>query len=472
MQQPVKKPPDNFSFDELFIEGERRMGIAASSDFERFDRQIAFAADSNHFKAALCGRRAGKTRELIYELRDSLNNHPGDSHAYIELTRPSAKRKLWRPFKRLNERYRWGLRFHESDLEVSHPNGAMLAVVGADKEQEIDKVRGLERLRLACIDECGKQKPLLLKYLVEDVIEPGLMDVNGSMLLSGTPGHALTGYWFDVTGQSPPLPGWSRHHWTVYDNPYIDAVRFITELLSRRGWDKDNPTFQREYLGKWIKDLSRLIFAYSKDNLIDALPAAPGEKSWTFVLTLDFGTASATSFVVLGYPPIGRKVYIFESHKEIGLAPTEVADRVRDLITKYHPIKIIGDVHGLGKAYAAEMIKRHNIAIIPANKANKRAVIEYVSDAFRTGQLLNYRENVTLDRELETLLWDEEHKDIADGQDDHETEALVYGYEHCPAYTNAVAPPPEEMDDVPEYVRRSGERRTDDAPYWAVEEEW
>ena len=468
-QQKVRDP-----IYDLLAEAERRAGILTSMESLRFQQQADFARDPSHFKAALCGRRAGKTRELIYEYKEQMDNHPGDTFVFVELTRPAAKNKLWRPFRRISEEKHWGLKFAEYDgLRVEHPNGAILIIVGADHWKEIDKIRGLERLRMAAIDECGAQKPANLKYLAEEVLEPGLMDVNGTLLLSGTPGPALTGYWYEITGQEPPRPGWSTHKWNVYSNPYLEGEKFIDALLIRRQWDRDNPIFQREYLGKWIKDLTRLIFAYSDDNVIKALPAF--DSSWSFVLAMDFGTTASTAWSVLGYPQYGHKVYICKSFKRAGLAPTEVADITRDLITEWHPDKVIGDLHGLGKAYAQEMAKRHGIAIQAADKANKRAAIEITSDAFRTGQLFNHISNETLDTELETLLWDEERQDIADGQDDHEAEALVYGYRECPAYANAVAPPVEELDDLPDWVDRPGiaheDAQVSEQPYW-YEQEW
>lgn len=461
-----------FSHEELLAEAERREAARKQLESVRFDKQRDFADDPSHFKAALCGRRAGKTREFVYQLRDSLSRYPGDTNVFVERTRPAAKNKLWRPFSRLNDEMDWGLHFGESELKIRHDNGSELIIVGSDTWKEIDKIRGLERLRLACIDECGQQKPENLRYLVEDVLEPGLMDVNGTLLLSGTPGLALTGYWYDVTGATPPKPGWSTHRWNAYDNPFIDGEGFINSLLERRNWDRENPVFQREYLGKWIRDLSRLIFAYGDDNVLNAVPMSVAEalrKGWTFILSIDYGTAASTAFVVLGYPPIGRNVYIFRSYKKAGLAPTEVADRTRDLIEEFKPAKIIGDLHGLGKAYAQEMVRRHGIAVQAADKANKRGVIEYVSDAFRTGQLFNHIKNETLDKELRTLLWDEERKDIADGQDDHESEALVYGFRECPVYANNLAAPDEpKHKEIPDgYPRRHEEEK----PYW-YEEEW
>lgn len=459
-----------FSCKELLAEAERRNAARAHLDSIRSDKQREFAKDPSQFRVAICGRRAGKTIEVIYEFKDSLDKNPGDTHVFIEQSRPSAIAKLWKPFKQLNDQHGWGLKFNlatsEAPMTIEHDNGSILYIVGADQEKHIDKVRGVPRLRLACVDECGKIKPLLLEYLVYEVLEPGLMDVNGKLILSGTPGLAPVGFWYEAS--SGKLPGWSTHHWTVYDNPFIDGEKAIEELLIRRNWDRDNPIFQREYLGLWIKDLTQLIFAFGEHNIIHVLPQI--NSGWTFILSLDFGTAAATSFVVLGYPPYGRNVYIFRSYKEIGLAPTEVADRVRDLIAEYHPSKVIGDLHGLGKAYAQEMIKRHNIVIQAADKSNKRGVIEYVSDGFRTGQILSYAENKTLHQELGTLLWDEEHKDIADGQDDHESEALVYGFRECSVYANDLLPPDEpKHKEIPEgYPQRYED---EEKPFW-YEEEW
>lgn len=440
----------------------------------RFEKQVQFANDPSHFKAALCGRRAGKTRELVYEYKESLDKYPDENNVFIELTRPSAKNKLWRPFRKLNKQYNWGYRFTSHDgLRVENPvNGSCLYVVGADRWDEIDKIRGLENIRFAAIDECGQQKPLNLQYLTEEVLEPALMDVDGRLSLCGTPGLSPIGFWWEVTGQQPPKPGWDVHHWTVYDNPFLNGEKFIKELLIRRQWTKDNPIFQREYLGRWIRDVMRLVYAYDQSvNEISDIPDIG--KGWTFVLAMDFGTVASTAWAILGFGPYGFKVFVLKSFKKAGLAPTEVADITRDLIQEWHPDIIVGDLGGLGKAYAEEMMRRHGIAIKAAQKSHKRATIDFVSDALRTGQLLSVKENRTLHQEWSTLIWDDEKKDIAAGQDDHESDAVMYGWRECPAYANAIAPPIEERDGLPEWVDRDGEMANmdEEEPYW-FEDEW
>ena len=452
----------------------RDYGIKESISIDdlRFEKQLEFAKDPSRFKTALCGRRAGKTRELSYQFKERLDRTEDSTLLFVELTRPSAERKLWRPFKRMSERFGWGFKFHTKDLWVEGPKGTALYLAGADKQSEIEKIRGLERIDFAAIDECGVQKPSLLKYLIEEVIEPPLMDVSGSMVLSGTPGLALTGYWYDVTGRKPPLQGWSRHHWTVYDNPYINAEKEIAELLERRGWTVDNPIFIREYLGRWIFDSERRVYAFDPERNIFIERPDWKKQKWTVVLGMDFGTVASTAWAILAYPKYGHKVYVLRSDKKPYLSPSQVADITRDVVEKWKPQIIVGDLGGLGKAYADEMIKRYGIPIRAAKKEQKRAMVEYMSDALRTGHLVSDSMNKTLHEELSTIIWDDERKDIAEGQDDHEADAVRYAWAECPAYAQAIAPDIRERRGLPPWVDVDEPEKPEEKPYWADAEEF
>jgi hypothetical protein len=115
-------------------------------------------------------------------------------------------------------------------------------------------------------------------------------------------------------------------------------------------------------------------------------------------------------------------------------APSAIADTTRELIDQYRPETIVGDLGGMGKAFAAEMLRRHGIAIRMADKAATRAAIEVTADAIRTGHLLSHVDNETLHRELETLQWDKDHTNLADGQVDDEAKAMCYGFRACPVF--------------------------------------
>lgn len=436
-----------------------------------FAKQKEVAADTAKSKALLCGRRAGKTFGWIYEFAKDMLEYKNSSFVFVEKTGKAAKNKLWRPFKRRNDEHNWGFHFRDQDREVHSPTGSVLYLAGADRQDELDKVRGLERVRKAVIDECGTQKPMNLEYMAEQVLEPGLMDTGGTLCLSGTPGLALIGYWYDVTAGA--RPGWTIHRWDARDNPHINAQEYFAEIKRRRGWDDDNPVFRREYLGQWVRESERLVYAFDRQrNLIPSLPAErPG---WQYVLAMDFGVVHSTAWVVLGYPPHGHRVYVCQSFKRSGLAPSEAADITQDLITTWHPDRVVGDLGGLGKAFAQETVKRHGIAIQPAQKAQKRAALEYTSDALRTGNLVAVESECQgLIREWETVLWDELHEDIAEGQDDHESEAAVYGYRECPAYAQAAEPPDPKLEKLPPWARDPEDDEDweePQAPFWEFEE--
>jgi hypothetical protein len=390
---------------------------------------------------------------------------------YVGITRNAARDIIWRAFKRLNEQYRWGLQFRESDLRAIHPNGSQFVVMGADKIPELEKARGPERIRLAIVDECQSHKPFNLAYLVEEVLEPGMMDVGGTLCLSGTPGLVPTGFWFETT--TGLRKGWSVHSWTAADNPHLEVPfdEFIAMLKERRGWDDNNPILRREYFREWIRDASRLVYPYDPERNVFAKVSR--DSGWTYVLAMDFGYVHSTAWAVMGYPKYGHKVYVLRSFKRAGQTPDDVAEVTASLIEEWNPDVIIGDLGGLGKAYAVQFEQRYEIPIHPANKRDKRGTIEYVADALRTGKLLSHKDNTTLHNEWSSLVWDDNHEDIADGQDDHEADAVMYGFKETPAFFNALEPKQREIDGLPPWVEREDDEEEDllpKEPYWHVED--
>jgi hypothetical protein len=398
-------------------------------------KQAEIDAKMGKSGALLCGRRAGKTFYVIHRIADRMERYPGSSFVYIEKTAKAARNKLFRPARRLSIKHGWGLIPREADREIHHPNGSILYLAGADKEEDIDKVRGLEQVREIWIDECGTQKPMNLEYLINSVSEPALMDTDGDIGLVGTPGKALKGVWYEISGNDPRVKrkGWDVFQWNATENPYIKAKEAFRRILEKNRWDEDNPIFIREWLGRWVRDLQALLFAFDpRKNVIDALPDR--DKRWTTVLAMDFGVVHSVAWIVLAYGPYGHKVYVLHARKKAGLAPSEAADITLDVIKEWKPSFIVGDTGGLGKAFTAEFARRHGIAVKPADKQQKATALEFTSDAFRTGNLVSYVENTCLHDELEELLWNEDQTDLADGQDDHAAEALVYGYRECPAF--------------------------------------
>lgn len=433
-----------------------------------FDKQLEVVRDPTRIKALLCGGRAGKTSTAIYDFVAGMLSEPGQQNLYVGLTRPSAKNILWEPLRRLNERHRWGLVLNETELRARHPNGSWLLCVGADDRRELEKVRGVPWNKVR-IDECGSHRPSYLQYLAEEVIEARLMDHNGTMWFLGTPTRQAYGYFYDLT--TGKVPGVKRFKWTARDNPHVNFDSFIKEICERRGWSIDNPILQREYFAEWQVETEARVYRFDRArNTLRALPQLGPREQWQHVLAIDFGFGNATAWVVIAYRHGDRRAYVVHASKRAGLTPSEVAPITKRLIETHHPDQIVGDVGGLGKAYAVEFTSRYGIPITPADKLGRRAGIEVTSDALYTGSLLSLDCCEPLHAEWATLLWDETHTDVAAGQDDDIADAALYAFKATPAYMTRLVEPvtkdpsrdgfDDERDD-PEW-----ERKTVTRPYW------
>jgi len=434
-----------------------------------FECQRAVISDPEPFKTLLCGRRSGKTICALSDFVAGMHSDAGSTGLYVGVSRPSAKAIFWRPLRELNDRYDWRLKLNESEAIARAPNGSELYVRGMDDIRELEKMRGwaLDKIR---IDECGAQRPSYLKYLIDEVLEATTMDRGGDVWLMGTPTPQAYGYFYEAcTGR---LPGWSRHGWTAKDNPHVDFEAFKKRLFARRKWDDSNPIWRREYLAQWIVDSARRVFQYAPNrNLASALPELSIGDKWAHTIAFDFGYGDACAWAVIAYPERwGSDAYVVHAGKKHGLVPSDFAYWMKALIDHFDPDSVVGDVGGLGKAYAVEFLKRWpDIPIRPAKKADKRGALEMTSDALHTGRLrlltafepivvkldngqqLPLEGDDSLQQQWATLVWDEERKDIAEGQDDDTADAGLYAYRECPAYDNPEARPP--APTVPRHVQ-------------------
>lgn len=405
------------------------------------------------FKTLLWGRRTGKTDAILRDYANGMLNEPGSLNLFGALTISSAREILWEPMRRESQRLGWGLDFDSSKMIVTHSNGSRLLVRGSETKRDLEKPRG-QKFRRIRLDECGAQRPDYLRYLVEEVLEPSLMDdPDSDCWLAGTPTPQAFGFFYDIT--TGGRPGYQVFKATAAQNPHVDYHGFVygrpgvPGLLERRGWTEDNPIFRREYLAEWVFDGEACIYRFDPlRNVVPALPElAPGD-SWARILSLDFGVGHHTAAAVLAYPrAYGRDVYVEHTWQQRGMAPSDAAQRIFKTYTDYRCDYIIGDLSGIGKAYEADWNKYHpEVAMKPANKLHKRNALEVTSDALYTAVkggdyvqrrgLMSLACNQELHRQWATLQWNEDRDDVADGQDDDVSHAVMYGYRETPAFAN------------------------------------
>jgi hypothetical protein len=397
-----------------------------------FDVQRAFIEDPARRKAALCGRRAGKTFGMARYLAQKALARPGAMCLYIALTRLHAKRLIWDEVKRLSASHGLGARANESELELTFPNGGKVFLAGADKEDEIEKFRGLA-FDLVVLDEAASFGGFF-KRLVEEVLEPGLEDYAGTLCMVGSPGMACAGYFHDATNGL--ASGWSVHRWTVRDNPRFPrwtgqdnwrelAEQWIAGYLAERKWDENHPTFQREMLGKWVKDSAGLVYHY--DPVRNDYQELPAGHDWRTVMGVDFGFDDAFALVVIAFCSDLPDVFQVDEFDQVGFIPSQWAEMINQYRAKHKPVKIMADTGALGKAIALELQTRHGIPLTPAQKTDKLAAIELLNADLERG-LYHAKRGSHLASQMSTLPWSEDRKKEDERFGNDLCDANLYAY--------------------------------------------
>lgn len=350
---------------------------------------------------------------------------------YITMTRDNAKLILWPALSELDRKYNLGLKFRENTGDVVLPNGSLIILRGADDQRQIEKLRG-PKYPIAVVDE-AQAFPAFLGDLITNVLEPATLDYSGSIILAGTPNAACAGPFHDFTNRADSQ--WAVHRWTLLDNPHVpDKQAFLARVKKNNHWDDNNPTYQREYEGKWVRDFNNLVFKIKLSRNI--VPTFPREfaSDWEFVLGIDLGFNDPTAFVTLAYSSTLGQCYVVESYKESELIPSAVAARVETLMSRYPYSRIVADTGGFGKGYAEEMKRKFSMPIVPANKTDKTAYIEMLNGDLRSGALMICRDrNPDLIDEITLLQWDENklgrNMYIFDRAfQDHLCDAMLYGW--------------------------------------------
>ena len=134
----------------------------------------------HRFGVIVAHRRFGKT---VCAVNAAINaalhfRKPDGRFAYIAPFYGQAKRVAWDYFKAYSATIK-GVRFNESELSITYPNGSVIRLYGADNA---DSLRGIY-LDGVVIDEVADMKP----NVWGEVLRPALADRQGWALFIGTP---------------------------------------------------------------------------------------------------------------------------------------------------------------------------------------------------------------------------------------------------------------------------------------------
>lgn len=413
-----------------------------------FGPQQALFDDKASQKSACCTRRAGKSHVAGVALVDASLSMPNIDTLYLGLTRTSSKSIMWPKFQELKALVP-GLETRESDLLVLAPNGSRVRVMGADMENLADRLRG-NKFKRIIIDEAQSFGPHL-QYLIDDVLDATLLDLQGDLWLIGTPCPVPSGLFFDA--MQSPYSTYSKHAWSLLQNPHLPhAATWLENLKKRKNWTDDHPTFRREYKGEWCFDPDSLVYRWSPQR--NKARALPDGHTWHYVCGLDYGWHDATAFSIVCYSEHCPNAYIVRCWGQSGLIPSRIAEILIELDRQYNFETIVCDTGGLGKSITEDFRQRYGLPVRAAEKTDKMAFIATLNGDFIDSRIFTLPGCEELEHQYQTLQYDDRRREDPNLPND-KCDASLYALRYARHY----------------YAMEREERYAVGSPEWIAKEE-
>jgi hypothetical protein len=414
------------------------------ADIKRVNpKQYALVTDDAPHSVGICPRRAGKSYAGAATALITGEAKPESISIIVSLNLKQLRRLYWSGSPSglftLNRRYGLGLEWNNSMLRWEHQNGSIGYLMGAEDDEQLEVLRGMEA-DLYLIDECKSFLPIRLNKLINEIIAPQRATRKGRLVMIGTPGHVMSGPFYEAScptivdregrrysvdhGTKDPHGRdvhrnrlWSRHHWTLQDNaamPHQWDEALITKEHSK--WENDNPTWRREYLGEWAVGGEGLVYRFAGERqkgTVTWVPersksnptGLPVDGDWRLIGGLDLGFEDKTALVVAAYSAKYRQLrHIWDSSRSHMLVD-DVERLLDDARARFGPMeKIFADMGNLGKMVCETLIRR-GYPIEKADKREKYDHIELLNSALVRGEV-QIIEGTELEQQLSTIAWD------------------------------------------------------------------
>ena len=291
-----------------------------------FDWQKPVFDDYSRKIDLICGRRAGKSYVIVdlmlKHCNEGFDNITIDgrvvrkprSAVYIGLTLKKAEDNVWQLLK--NEINRCKIPVNKIDnsaYRIDFANGAFIELAGNSTKAEREKIRGKDS-SLFIIDEAQSHQGL--GYLITSIIQPIIKGRNGVIVLSGTGPITAGGMWEQIINDST----WSKHTATMADNPTIPETA-LEDVLKDNGWDENNITYRREYLGEIVYDANRLIVPTKSYYTLDDIK---GRSFDACIIGMDYGYSDYNAFVPMLRDSLSKKWYVVNIVRKNHLSSAEI----------------------------------------------------------------------------------------------------------------------------------------------------
>jgi hypothetical protein len=422
-----------------------------------FPEQLAFIVDPSDQAIGLCGRRGGKSSAARLLLVKTGLERPGSISALVTLTRASAKKLYWLALQRLLRELGVPFDANATELIIRLGNGSEIWLAGAKDAAEIERLRG-HAFALVIVDEAASLRDHILRALVEDVLQWALVECFGKLRLIGTPPLVPVGYFAErflgLDEKGREVLGWSKHHWTIYQNtklPHDAIVAYLAKLRRERGISEQSVTWRREVLGELVYDRDALVLSafdlvesvYMPKDLPEGRPAG-------VLLGVDIGYNDADAIVALARFASSPKLWVLEEWEKDHQTEAQLGMQIQDFIRRWHPMEVAADTGGGGKKTVAGVSERIGYTIKPAHKPSVVEQFQRLNDEFRARDLLVPKGGICAGDAVR-MRWSPGKTGIEVAKVPHSNAlpALSYGYAEAPRFWSPPAPPKPSKDRLP-----------------------
>lgn len=353
-----------------------------------------------------------------------------------------------------------GAAWNGTEKRWTFPSGAILQFGYCETAKDVYRYQGAE-FHFIAIDELTQWPEQPYRYLFSRLRRAEGSAVPPRMRAASNPGGIghewVKRRFLDGTARFVPA--------ALVDNPHVDAVAY------RQALDMLDANTRKQLLeGVWTRDAGGLVYQYAEARNV---AARPEHGAWTYLIGIDYGYTDATAFCVLGWREQDPTVYVVECYKLPNQTPSDAAEEAHRLSRKYQPVKMVGDVGGLGKGYAEEARRRFSLPIEPADKVNKRGYISLINGDLERGRIkVDPSRCAELVAEWQELPWTDDHAKEADGFDNHCADACLYAWRAASAYHEAPPAPKPTAEEARQAMEAAMWERAEEEERARQEGEW
>lgn len=404
-----------------------RVGTPPDAAQVNYPASWDIATSSSSLNGVLCSRQWGKTTtaRLIARLGMSV---PGHRTIYATLVRRNCKKLFWRPLIDDLAVDGWGVHERDergrkaasdTDLILEAPNGSWLQALSCQDMSDLGTIRG-DQADCFIIDEAQENRDDVLEALIFKIALAMLLKRNGRLWVLGTvPEYEPTVFTKILDDPKWRTFGHSEKKGSpnrpIFDNRSIDPA-VVNAKCAEAGLVPGHPVYEREILGRRVKDPSKLAYEYLAGRNDYDPTTIDFRGDWRYAGGLDLGFQDRDAICIGSWKDVDatRRLLVRWAWQHNHLDVDDLADVMQVVMRVFPSITWCGDHGGHGAVKVLKTLEaRMQIYFLP-KPADVMVSVGLVNDDYRAGRLLLPTVDLVtplLLAEVDRMPWDERRKE-------------------------------------------------------------